>query len=247
MFLLSGIIEASPGSRPMSWLGMAAQGLLPWDCRSDKKVEKFSSGHLKCLAERRAMSDSFADLLERVRRGDQEAAATLVRDYEPAIRRAVRFRLTQAHLRTSLESLDICQSVLGSFFIRAASGQYDLKEPADLLKLLTAMARNKLKHWHRKQHAQRRDPRRVEAAHSGDFVARDATPSRQIAARELLHEAQQRLSPEERQLAEWRSQGLEWADIAARLSASPEALRKKLTRALDRVAAELGIDEAGDG
>jgi RNA polymerase sigma factor (sigma-70 family) len=192
------------------------------------------------------MSDSFIELLERVRKGDQEAAAALVRDYEPAIRRAIRFRLTQARLRTGVESLDICQSVLGSFFVRAASGQYDLKEPADLLKLLTAMARNKLKHWQRKQRAQRRDPRRVQTAHSGDFTARDGTPSRQVAARELLHETYRRLTPDERQLAEWRSQGLEWDDIAVRLSARPEALRKKLARALDRVAVELGIDEPAE-
>ena len=40
--------------------------------------------------------------------------------------------------------MDICQSVLGSFFVRAATGQYKLETPEHLLKLLTTMARNKL-------------------------------------------------------------------------------------------------------
>ena len=191
---------------------------------------------------------SFSELMERVRKGDPLAAAELVRSYEPVIRRAIRFRLTTANLRQALDSMDICQSVLGSFFIRAALGQYQLNQPEDLKKLLVSMAHNKLKFQARKQHAQRRDPRRVEAdADVEALVAPGGTPSRPVAARELLQEVHKRLSPEERQLVEWRSQGLTWDEIAARLGGSAEALRKKLTRALDRVTAELGVDEIGPG
>jgi RNA polymerase sigma factor (sigma-70 family) len=191
---------------------------------------------------------SFAEMLARIRQGDQDAAAELVRAYEPIIRRAVRFRLSDAHMRHALESLDICQSVLGSFFLRAASGQYELNQPEDLQKLLTAMARNKLKFHVRKQYAQSRDPRRVEAgADAAAVPALEATASRQLAARELLQQVHQRLAPQERQLVEWRQQGLEWTEIAQRLAGSPEALRKKLERALDRVAVELGVEETGHG
>ena len=87
---------------------------------------------------------TFEELIRRVRAGDQDAAAVLVKRYEPAIRRAVRFRLADARLGTLLDSMDICQSVLASFFVRAATGQYELETPEQLLKLLTAMARNKL-------------------------------------------------------------------------------------------------------
>ena len=79
------------------------------------------------------------------------------------------------------------------------------------------------------------------------LIAPGGTPSQPVAARELLREVNRRLSPEERQLVEWRSQGLTWDEIAARLGGSAEALRKKLTRALDRVTAELGVDEIGPG
>src|SRR5207302_11338874 len=96
---------------------------------------------------------SFEAWILRVGAGDQDAAGEVVRRYEPAIRRAVHFRLGDAHLGGMLDSMDICQSVLASFFVRAASGQYDLQEPNQLLKLLTAMARNKLKFQARKQRA----------------------------------------------------------------------------------------------
>jgi RNA polymerase sigma factor (sigma-70 family) len=193
------------------------------------------------------MSESaFADLVARIRTGDQQAAMDLVRLYEPVIRRAIRFRLSNAGLRSTLDSMDICQSVLSSFFMRAASGQYQLDQPEDLQKLLTAMARNKLKMQVRKQHSQRRDQRRLAAGADPNVVAAPGpTASQQLVARELLQEAHARLSPEERALVEWRQQGLEWAAIAQRLDGNPEALRKRLVRALDRVAVELGIEEPG--
>src|SRR3954466_15883459 len=94
---------------------------------------------------------SFQQLIGRVRKGDEQAAAELVRTYEPAIRRAVRFRLTDPALRRTCDSLDVCQSVLMSFFVRAASGQYELDTPEQLLHLLTVMARNKLLNEARRQ------------------------------------------------------------------------------------------------
>jgi RNA polymerase sigma-70 factor (ECF subfamily) len=188
---------------------------------------------------------SFADLIGRVRAGDQEAAALLVKRYEPTIRRAVRFRLVDARLASVLDSMDICQSVLASFFVRSASGQYELDQPEQLLKLLTAMARNKLASAARKHGAERRDFRRTTTAHPEgvDLVARDASPSQQVAAEELLQEAQRRLTAEEQQLVEMRREGRDWAGIARELGSNPVLLRKKLSRALDRVTQQLGLNE----
>jgi hypothetical protein len=68
-----------------------------------------------------------AALFRRVRAWDQETAAELVCRSETAIRRAVRFRLADARPGNLLDSLDICQSVLRSLFVRAARSQYDLE------------------------------------------------------------------------------------------------------------------------
>src|SRR4051794_7874124 len=94
----------------------------------------------------------YDELIRRVRARDEDAAAELIRRYEPAIRRAVRVRLADARLGSLLDSMDICQSVLKSFFVRAATGQYELETPEQLLKLLATMARNKLTNRARSEH-----------------------------------------------------------------------------------------------
>jgi RNA polymerase sigma-70 factor (ECF subfamily) len=141
--------------------------------------------------------------------------------------------------------MDICQSVMASFFVRAALGQYELEQPEHLLKLLATMARNKLANQANRHQAKCRDHRRIESidAEERDVVAQEATPFRQTAARELLQEARRRLTPQEQQLLELREQGREWADIATELNGSAEALRKRYTRAIERVAQQLGLDE----
>jgi RNA polymerase sigma-70 factor (ECF subfamily) len=188
---------------------------------------------------------SIDELIRRVQAGDQDAAAVLVKRYEPAIRRAVRFRLADAGLAALLDSMDICQSVLGSFFLRAATGQYKLETPEQLLKLLTTMARNKLISHARKQHAQRRDIRRVSSGddNEGRFVSAHQSPSKQVEVRDLLQEVQRRLSPDERRMLELRNEGHDWASIASELGGSAEARRRRLSRALDRVAEQLGLDD----
>src|SRR6266700_5032445 len=109
-------------------------------------------------------NNSFLTFLERVRTGDQKAAEELVRMYEPEIRREVRLRMRDPRFRRDFDSVDICQSVLGSFFVRASLGQYDLQQPEDLIKLLVTMTRNKLVGQVRKQQTQKRDLARRDAA-----------------------------------------------------------------------------------
>jgi RNA polymerase sigma-70 factor (ECF subfamily) len=188
---------------------------------------------------------AFQDLIRRVRAGDEAAATELVRRYEPAIRRAVRIRLADSRLARAFDSMDVCQSVLASFFVRAALGQYELDAPEQLLRLLATMARHKLADQVDRERAACRDSRRVEegSADTREVPSAASSPSRQVAARELLEEVHRRLSSEERQLVELRNQGLDWAAIAARLGGSAEALRKRLARATERVAKELGLDE----
>jgi RNA polymerase sigma-70 factor (ECF subfamily) len=190
----------------------------------------------------------FPALIQRVRSGDESAAAELVRRYEPAVRRAIRYRLSDARLRRVCDSLDVCQAVLGSFFIRAAAGQYDLDTPQQLQKLLVVMARNKVAKQVQREKAARRDQRRRSAQplDQQQLADPEPSPSRQVAARELLQELYRRLSPEERRLAEMRNEGRDWAEIAAQLGASPEALRKRLARAVEMIAEQLGIDDLSD-
>ncbi len=192
-------------------------------------------------------ADAFTDLIGRVRRGDPEAARTLVEQYESVIRRVVRFRLTDTRLRTAFDSMDVCQSVLGSFFVRAAHGEYEMNDPQQLSRLLVGIARNKLATRAREQAADKRDYRR--AAGGGieqDILpGDDPSPSRYAAAKDLLQAVRDRLTPDERILADFRQDGMEWAEIAERVGDNPAALRKRFSRTMDRVARELGLDEPG--
>ena len=189
-------------------------------------------------------STSFDELIRRVGSGDEQAAAQLVRDFEPVVRRVLRGRLRGAGARREFDSLDICQSVLANFFVRVAAGQYDLKEPDDLIKLLVTMTRNKVAEKVRRQHRLRRDSRRtVGGVEELALAGMDPTPSRVVAGNELLDQARQRLTAEERQLVELRGQGLSWEEVAVSQGGTAGARRNQLARALDRVAEELRLDE----
>ena len=187
---------------------------------------------------------SFTELIERVRSGDEQAATQLVQEFEPVVRRELRFRLRDSRARRELDSMDISQSVLTNFFVRVATCQYDLKERSDLVKLLITMTRNKVAEELRSQHRQRRDSRRTVLGVEGmPLASPDPTPSRVLAAKEILQLVRQSLSGEERRLVDLRCQGQSWEEIADSIGGSPDARRKQMARAIDEIVHRLGLDE----
>jgi RNA polymerase sigma-70 factor (ECF subfamily) len=189
------------------------------------------------------------DLIARVRTGDAQAAAEFVHHFEPVIRSRIRvwLRMRDARLRRLFDSMDICQSVLASFFVRAAAGQFELERPESVVNLLVQMARHKLANQVQKQQAQRRDIRRLhgEGTHEIDVAGADPTPSEWCAGQELLEELRKRLSDEEKLIADRRADGHDWAAISAEIDGTPDGRRMQLTRALDRITSQLGIEPGG--
>jgi RNA polymerase sigma-70 factor (ECF subfamily) len=191
--------------------------------------------------------EDFATFLARVRSGDAQAADDLVRRYGSIIRREVRFRLSDPSVYRLVDDEDICQSVLASFFARASLGQYDLHAPAQLRQLLLSMARNKLAYAARRQHTQKRGGQNApEAVEDLALAGGYPSPSRVAAGRELLEQVRRCLGDEERRLAELRGQGHDWPEIARQLGGTADGRRMQLTRALDRVSREIGLED-GDG
>jgi RNA polymerase sigma-70 factor (ECF subfamily) len=209
-----------------------------------------SAGEYRCiiLSGNDPMSEdnAFVGFFQRIRGGDDRGACVLVQRYELILQRYVRLRLGDPTLARQVDAEDICQSVLASFFVRAASGQFEIAGPEQLMALLRQMARNKLAFQSRKHKQQKRDRGRVADApvEEIDPLAGGATPSRIVAGKELLDELRQRLSAEERQIAELRSQGEGWAEIAAKLGGTPDGRRMQLVRALDRVTNLLGLQDS---
>ena len=194
---------------------------------------------------------AFDELMARVQAGDPDAAEELVREYEPDIRLEIRVRLRvqDGRVRRMLDSMDVTQSVLASFFAGVTAGRFAPRHPQQLLALLVTMARNKLLSRVREQRQQRRDARRGESFNPAlhDVASAGESPSQIVANRELLGEFRKRLSAEERLIADRRAEGQAWTAIAEELGGSAEGRRKQLERAFARIARELNLDEEARG
>jgi RNA polymerase sigma factor (sigma-70 family) len=188
---------------------------------------------------------AFAEFLGRIRAGDARAAEELVRRYETAVRAVIRARLTDSSLRRQFDSIDVCQSVLASFFFRVSAGQFDLRDPEDLIALLVRMAQHKLSNRRRYHHQEQRDVRRLEDANSQalEVAATDPEPVQIIVGRELLDRARGMMTPEERSLADRRLAGHSWEEIAHELGGTAAARRKQYSRILARLQPLLGLED----
>ncbi len=102
-------------------------------------------------------SEHFQTMIRQVRTGDADAAASLVKQYESELRIIARVKLNDPRMRRVFDSMDICQSILANFFVRASAGQFEIDTPEQLIKLLATMVRNKVTDHARRQNADRRD------------------------------------------------------------------------------------------
>jgi RNA polymerase sigma factor (sigma-70 family) len=184
----------------------------------------------------------FQAFIERIRKGDSSAAEELVRLYEPIVRRQIRMQMVDSRLSRLYDSVDFSQAVMASFFLRGS--EFELQEPKDLVRLLVTMARNKLASSARRVLAQKRDGQRrdVDAPLLNQVADGSDTPSRIVSMLELIAEAKKKLTPEEQQLVDLRSDGKSWDEIAAELGGTAQARRMQLARAMERVTESLGIE-----
>ncbi len=184
------------------------------------------------------------DLVRRLRDQDPEAIAELVRRYEPDIRRIARVRLARFGLRHLVDSVDIAQSVFGRFLSRLQTGGLEFESTDKLLRLLTVIAVNRVT-----SHARRERLRVRPVGQGGDDqpglidTAPDPQPGagRVVAAREQLDWLFRSLGQDERALLTGRLAGKEWAELAADRGVGADALRKRLSRALDEIGGRLGL------
>lgn len=188
----------------------------------------------------------FEQLINRVFEGDPQAATELVRQYEPEIRRVIRFRLRDPRLRRVIDTADICQSVFARFFFRAGLGQFDLNSPQDLIRLLSVMATNRLIDQHRREETKRKSTAvHTEKQHrleTGQLVDPADSPESIAEYKELLSVVRDRLSKSSLQISDWRVSGQSWAEIAERMGERSETVRKRFERDCERVFSEMGID-----
>lgn len=186
----------------------------------------------------------FRELLMQVRAGNEQAAGHLVGHFEPHLRRYVRLHLTDPFMRQVLDSMDICQSILGNFFIRAVAGQFELEHPGQLFRLLATMAQNKICDHARKLYREHQAGCQPDPGNDlAGQIAVQKDPCEQITGKDLLEKVIALMSDKERPILENRLQGDSWSEIASKTGENPTTLRKQFVRSMDRVARQLGLVE----
>jgi RNA polymerase sigma factor (sigma-70 family) len=184
------------------------------------------------------------DLIRRLRERDPTAAAELIRRYEPDIRRIARVRLARLGLRHIVNSDDIAQSVFGRFLARIEKDGLEFESADKLLHLLAVIASNRVYTHARREKRMVRPTGNLDDSTPGPLDVADSTPGVEntVAEKEELSWLMGELSPNERELLQQRLAGKEWAELAAEKGVGPDALRKRLRRALDEVAGRIGIE-----
>jgi len=181
--------------------------------------------------------DDFHDLIHRVRSGDEDATRALVSQFEPFILRVVRFRMRHRgdydRLRHDVASIDVCQSVFKSLFTRLKDGRFDLNQPKDMEKLLSAMIRFKIANKARKMSVIWREVASERAA--TDRMDPGQGPEKPVDDKDVSEIIFQLFSVDELEVLNRRLDDQSWPEIATALGGSAEALRKKLERAFGRV------------
>jgi DNA-directed RNA polymerase specialized sigma24 family protein len=179
----------------------------------------------------------FPELIGLARAGDEGAAARLAHEFEPFIRRFVRFRMrtrsNHDRLRPEIDSADICQSIFKSLFVGLRAGRFELNRPEQLAKLLSAMARFKVATKARRLSVTLREVLELDAPHKR--ADSGPGPAKQVEDRDSLETIVKLFEGDELELLVRRLDDQPWSEIALAVGGTAESLRKKLTRALERV------------
>ncbi|MEQ1828867.1 MAG: ECF-type sigma factor [Pirellula sp.] len=177
--------------------------------------------------------DDFADLLERVRQGDEPAASELVQRYERTVLRSVRIRLG-SQMRSVLDSMDIVQSVHRSLLVGLRNEKYQFASPQQLVALAVVMVQRKVaRHW-RKLKQMPSSHFELNYDNEGIPVDRrassDPTASRIVSAADLLSQFLSQLNEFDRQLVRLKLDGHSSVETARILDREPAFIRMRWTR-----------------
>jgi RNA polymerase sigma-70 factor (ECF subfamily) len=176
---------------------------------------------------------SFADLMARLRTGEDDAASQVFHRFAARLMLLARGRLN-ARLRQKVDAEDVLQSVFQSFFARYADGQFVLQDWDSLWGLLTSITLRKCARRAEHFQAARRDVRR-EAAPPADAAwgawAREPTPEEAALLTDTVRDLLDGLEPRERDIVALSLQG----DTAAEISRQVDWGERTVQRILARV------------
>jgi RNA polymerase sigma-70 factor (ECF subfamily) len=188
-------------------------------------------------------NDSFAEVMARLRAGDDDAAARIFRCFTHRL-----IGLARAHLdrrvRQKVDPEDVVQSVYRSFFLRYEQGKLDLAGWDSLWALLTVITTRKCGRWARKFHAERRDvsaevPGAGTAGESGvvELFSDEPSPAEAVVLSELIEQLLGNLGQRDGAILTMALQGSTAREISAQLGRPARTVYRVLERIKRRLQA----------
>jgi RNA polymerase sigma-70 factor (ECF subfamily) len=197
-----------------------------------------------------AQDPAFEALMERLRQGDEAAAAEVFRRFARRLIALAERRLS-AQVRAKVDAEDVRQSVFKSFFRPQAAGEYDLDSWDSLWALLTVITLRKCGYRTRHFLAARRDVRHEAPPPAGEAtsdagweaVAREPTPEEAALLTETVEQLLRGLEDDGRRIVELGLQGYKAPEISARVGLAERTVYRVLQRVkarLERWSADAG-------
>lgn len=184
------------------------------------------------------------DFWQRLGEADEEALATLLREYESEIRRAASVRLGPL-LRPHLDSLDLVQSVFITLLKGLRDDKFHVAGPQQLVALSAEIIRRKVAQVWKRMKRRTELNNNLGGSQEDDehtVVGRNEAPdpATEAAVNEGLARMLSEVDEADRRLLELRLEGYTTAEAARALNADPDVLRVRLSR-LRRKLTERGL------
>jgi RNA polymerase sigma-70 factor (ECF subfamily) len=193
------------------------------------------------------MSDnsSFTDLMQRLRGGDQSAAAEVFRRFAHRLIGLARSRL-DARVRQKVDPEDVMQSALKSFFVRHADGQLDLEDWDGLWSMLVVITLRKCAWQGRYFRRDRRDVQREVGSDAAartlvESLRREPTPEEAALLTETVERLMRDLDGRDRDILALSLQGMTAPEVSAELGYAERTVRRVreyIRKHLERLQAE---------
>jgi RNA polymerase sigma-70 factor (ECF subfamily) len=195
-------------------------------------------------------TDSFTDLMTRLRQRDDAAAALLFHRLARRLIGLARLHL-DSRLRRKVDPEDVLQSVFKSFFLRQADRPFDLNGWDGLWALLTVITVRKCGRLNRYFRAAGRaaelaDPGTAEADPLRQALADDPSPAEAILLTELVEELLRDLPERDRAVVTLGLQGHSAVEISTHLGRPERSVYRVLQRVRSRLEKQTDDTTAAD-
>ena len=191
------------------------------------------------------------ELIERIRSGDERAAAELMDCYAERLVALARARLSRK-LARRVDAEDIVQSACRSFFRQAQAGRYQIRDGDDLWRLLAAITVHKALRQAKRHSAAKRSMLKEESRGrdgalqvvAPEALAREPSPAETATFVEETQAMMASLSPMHRGIVELCLQGHDVPAIAQISACSERTVERALQKARTRLEQRLRGDES---